>query len=88
MLNGIKTIFSAKQKLELEVERLGTTVRHLEALHNEKEKQLAESLASLSSAQGPAPPNHVSEATHFQEVATLNDKVIVFFCLVGRITEV
>nr|XP_027227754.1 rootletin-like isoform X1 [Penaeus vannamei]XP_027227755.1 rootletin-like isoform X1 [Penaeus vannamei] len=66
---------SQVKKLELEVERLGTTVRHLEALHNEKEKQLAESLASLSSAQGPAPPNHVSEATHFQEVATLNDKV-------------
>lgn len=67
---------------------MGTTVRHLEALHNEKEKQLAESLASLSSAQGPAPPNHVSEATHFQEVATLNDKVLFSFVWLVELLEV
>lgn len=63
------------KKLEDEVERLGTTVRHLEALHTEKEQQLANSLASLSAAQGPAPPSYVSQAIHQQETATLNDKV-------------
>ncbi|XP_071520657.1 uncharacterized protein corn isoform X2 [Panulirus ornatus] len=63
------------KKLQDEVERLGTTIRHLEALNGEKENQLAESLASLSAAQGSAPPNHVSEASHRQEIATLNDKV-------------
>ncbi|XP_042228962.1 rootletin-like isoform X2 [Homarus americanus] len=63
------------KKLQDEVERLGATIRHLEVLHTEKEKQLEESLSSLSAAQGPAPPNHVSEATHQQEIATLNDKV-------------
>ncbi|XP_068241896.1 ELKS/Rab6-interacting/CAST family member 1-like isoform X4 [Palaemon carinicauda] len=62
-------------KLEEEVERLGTTVRHLEALHTEKEQQLATSLASLSAAQGPVPPNHVPLAIHQQETGTLNDKV-------------
>ncbi|XP_064122472.1 sperm-associated antigen 5-like isoform X4 [Macrobrachium nipponense] len=62
-------------KLEEEVERLGTTVRHLEALNTEKEQQLATSLASLSAAQGPVPPNHVSLAVHQQEIGTLNDKV-------------
>ncbi|XP_066940099.1 uncharacterized protein corn isoform X6 [Macrobrachium rosenbergii] len=63
------------KKLEEEVERLGTTVRHLEALNTEKEQQLATSLASLSAAQGPVPPNHVSLAVHQQEIGTLNDKV-------------
>ena len=58
------------------MERLGTTVRHLEALHTEKEQQLANSLATLSEAQGPAPPNHVSLAAHQQETGTLNDKVM------------
>ncbi|KAK7067528.1 hypothetical protein SK128_017552, partial [Halocaridina rubra] len=63
-------------KLEDEVERLGTTIRHLEALHAEKEQQLANSLATLSATQGSAPPNHVSQAVYQQEMATLNDKVV------------
>lgn len=75
------------QKLQDEVERLGTTVRHLEALHTEKEKQLQESLTALSAAQGSAPPSHVSEATHRQEVSTLNDKVntvhLVYLIITG-----
>ncbi|KAK7073685.1 hypothetical protein SK128_017553 [Halocaridina rubra] len=64
------------KKLEDEVERLGTTIRHLEALHAEKEQQLANSLATLSATQGSAPPNHVSQAVYQQEMATLNDKVV------------
>lgn len=57
---------------------MGASSRHLEALHAEKEKQLAEALASLASAQTPSPPEHVPEAVHFKEVCTLNDKVILF----------
>lgn len=63
------------KKLQDEVERLGAAIRHLEVLHTEKEKQLEECLASLSAAQGPAPPNHVSEAAHQHQITSLNDKV-------------
>ncbi|XP_076040990.1 microtubule-binding protein cornetto isoform X2 [Oratosquilla oratoria] len=63
------------QKLEDEVERQGTNIRHLEALLEEKEKQLDQALQTLGEAQGSAPPNHVPEASHWQEVASLSDKV-------------
>ncbi|KAK3872751.1 hypothetical protein Pcinc_022186 [Petrolisthes cinctipes] len=62
-------------KLQEEVERLGASSRHLEALHAEKEKQLEEALSSLASTQTPSPPAHIPEAVHFKEVCTLNDKV-------------
>lgn len=63
------------KKLQDETERLGATIRHLEVLHTEKEKQLEDCLASLSAAHGPAPPNHVSEAAHQLQITSLNDKV-------------
>lgn len=62
-------------KLQNEVEKLGGTVRHLEALNEEKERQLEEALSRLSAAQESAPANHVSEASHYREVSCLSDKV-------------
>lgn len=62
-------------KLQNEVEKLGGTVRHLEALNEEKERQLEEALSRLSAAQESAPANHVSESSHYREVSSLSDKV-------------
>ncbi|KAG0720873.1 hypothetical protein GWK47_047600 [Chionoecetes opilio] len=62
-------------KLQYEVEKLGGTVRHLEALNEEKERQLEEALSRLSAVQESAPANHVPEASHYREVSSLSDKV-------------
>lgn len=59
------------------MEKLSGTVRHLEVLNEEKERQLEEALSRLSAAQESAPANHVSEASHYREVSSLSDKVMV-----------
>lgn len=57
-------------------------MRHLEALNEEKERQLEEALSRLSAAQESAPANHVSEASHYREVSNLSDKVMIIIATV------
>lgn len=57
-------------------------MRHLEALNEEKERQLEEALSRLSAAQESAPANHVSEASHYREVSSLSDKVMIMMRII------